>query len=283
MVGARRRRRIVLGAALALAAALVWWLKGPAHGAAQAPWRARGYLVAGVPLWLPPLSAPGHGGGWVGLAPTLARQVANAALGNPGRVHLLPLEPGQRAWAVRTGAADLVVAGVTAGGAAAAPAGTRLVGPYLVTPLALMVRRGHPVRTWTELDGSEVGVLAGRAALRKAVGPHTSYVVEAQEMPGLAVRGLALGRLRAIVGPLPVLRALAGYDPQLAVQTESALGVERFWVLVPDGSNALVPAIERAIATLPTGAALTQALDRWASEVALPGPRPLLTLPSGPA
>lgn len=266
-----------------LAASLVWWARGPARGAPAAPWRARGYLVAGVPLWLPPLAAPGHSGGWVGLGPTLARGLARAALGNPGRVHLLPLEPGQYLWALRSGSADVVLAAVAAAGPATAPVGTRLVGPYLVTPLALLVRRGHPLRAWAQLDGCEVGVLAGRAALRRVAGPHASYAVETADLPALAVRGLALGRLRTVVGPLPVLAAMARFDPQLAVQPEAALGVERYWALVPAGDAALVPALERAIAELPKGAALERAMARWIGEVALPAPRPLLTLPSGRA
>lgn len=274
-----RGRRLGLGVLLVLALAATWWLHGPARGAAQAPWRARGYLLVGVPLWLPPLAAPATDGRWVGLAPALARGVAQAAMGNPGRVQILPLEPGQTTWALGTGGADMVIAGH----AAAAPAGARLVGPYLVTPLALLVRRGQPLKAWAQLDGREVGVLAGRAALRKVAGPHASYVVEETDLPALAVRALALGRLRALVGPLPVLRAMAAYDPQLTVQTEAVLGVERYWVLVPAGAAALVPAVERAIAGLPAGEALERALALWASQAALPAPRPLLTLPSGAA
>ncbi len=278
-----RRRRLVLGGVLVLALAATWWLHGQARGAAQAPWRARGYLVAGVPLWLPPLSAPAPDGHWVGLAPELARGVAAAALGNPGRVHLLPLEPGQRMWAIRSGAADLVIADYGASTPDAARGGARLVGPYLVTPLALLVRRDQPLTAWAQLDGREVGVLAGRGALRRAAGPHASYVVEETDVPALAVRGLALGRLRALVGPLPVLAALSAYDPHLTVQSESALGEERYWVLVPAGADPLVPAVEKAIAALPRGAALDRALSLWANQAALPAPRPLLTLPPGPA
>ena len=279
----RRVRWAVAVCALVLAVGLSWWLYLPVRGAGRQSWAVRRYIVAGVPLFLPPFGAPRSGGGWVGLDVELARQVAQAALGNPGRVHVLPLEPGQRVWAVRTGAADIVMAGYSAGDPAAAPVGVRLIGPYLTAPLALLVRRGDPVRAWSQLDGREVGVLSGRTALRRAAGPSASYTVEETEVPGAAARGLALGHLRALVGPLPVLQALSGYDPALAVQQEPLLGSERYWVMVPGTAAALVPAVEKGIAALPQGAALQRLLTQWANAVALPAPRPLLTLYLAPA
>jgi len=296
-----RRRQVSLAAAAAGLALALLLLAGalhrPAHadGAALARIRRRGYLVVGVPLWLPPFGAPSRAGGWQGLDVALARGVAQALLGNALKVRFLPLLPGERRWAVQSGAADLVAAGfasvVPAGGAPpAAPAesGVRLVGPYFTEPLALLVRRGDPVRQWRDLDGRVVAVLpgsAGGAALVRVTGRRATPVLAEPGSAALAARGVALGRYRAVVGGLAVCRALAAYDPELSVQTVPELGREAYWVLVPEDAPELVDPVRRAAAALPSGAALQRRLAGWAAAAAEPSqsPPPFLTDPSATA
>jgi ABC-type amino acid transport substrate-binding protein len=251
--------------------------------------QARGYLIAGVPLWMPPFGAPARRGGWAGLDVALAREVAEVVLGDPGRVHLLPLTAGERVWAVRAGAADFVAAAYAADGPGEAPDGVVLLGPYFTDRLALAVRRGRPVQALDDLDGQVVGVLPGSlggAALRAAAGAAATPVLEEFVSAGAAARALAAGRLRALVGGEACLRALASLDPELAVQVFPGLGTERYWVLAPAGSPGLADAIARAVAALPRGAALTAALAAWsagADTPPLPAPAPaaVLTGPGG--
>ncbi len=264
-----------------------------ADGNVGARIRQRGYLIAGVPLWLPPFGAPGRGGGWQGLDVTLAHAVARALLGSPVKVHFLPLLPGERRWAVESGAADVVIAGFaslvpTPDGAVPVPpsgAGLRLVGPYFSEPLALLVRRGQPLRHWRELDGRIVAVLPGSAggdALLRAAGQRATPVLTQPSSAALAARGVALGEYRAVVGGLAVCRALAVYDPELSVQTLPELGREAYWVLVAPAASELVDPVRRAIATLPTGRTLQHLLAGWAAAAAQPplSPPPVLTAPS---
>ena len=238
-------------------------------------------LVVGVPLWLPPFGAPGRAGGWVGLDVEIARQTAGVLLGNPARARLLPLEPGERLWTLEHGGANMVSAAYVAPSSQATPPGMRLIGPYLSSPVALLVPRGQPLRSWAQLDGRELGVLGGEDRLRTLAGPAVHFLAEPLDAPGLAASQLALGRFRAVVGPLPVLTALARYDPALSVQRDAALGDERFWVLVPAADLALAQAVSRALALLPRGAAMDAALMTWTAEAS--GPPALLTLPGGGA
>lgn len=293
------RGRFLLGLLLAGFLLGLWALLLPprrparAEGAAITRIRERGYLIVGVPLWLPPFGAPARGGGWQGLDVALARGVAAAVLGNPLRVHFLPLLPGERRWAVEGGAADLVLAGfasaVPAGGAALPPsaAGVRLVGPYYSEPLALLVRRGQGVRAWGALDGAVLAVLPGSAGAagvaHAAAGRATPVVVEAADA-ALAARGLAIGRYRAVVCGLAICRALAGYDPGLTVQTLPGLGQEAYWALLPDGAPELAGPVRSAAAALPRGGALQRLLAVWAAGAAgPPAPPPVLTSPSSAA
>ena len=290
------RRGLLAGAvaatALAATAAAVWAASRPAAAAdpVLAAARRRGYLIAGVPLWLPPFGAPGRAGGWVGLDVAVARGAAAAALGSPERLHLLPLTPAQRLWALGGGGADLVAAAYAAPGTAppVLPAALAAVGPYFGEPLALLLRRGQGLAP-ADLDGRLVGVLpgsAGGAALRAAVGARAAPVLEELPSAALGARDLALGRLRAVVGGQAACRALAAYDPQLQAVAQPALGQESYWVLVPAAAPAIAAAARAALSGLPRGRALAQALAAWSAPVAnppLPHPERILTPPPQPA
>lgn len=280
------------GAAAALAAALlsllVFWTAGRAARTGDSALRAirqRGYLIAGVPLWTPPFGFPDRRGGWQGLDVSVARAVAAATLGNPEKVHFLPLSSGERLAAVQGGAADIVAAAYASAGAGppTVPPGVRPVGPYFTDSLVLLVRRGHAPRRLSDLDGTIVGVLPGSpagTALRAAAGPAGHPVLEETASAGLAARALALGQLSAVVGGAAQCRALAAYDPELQVQAAPALGQESYWVLVPADAPELAAAVRTAMVSLPRGQALVAALDAWsgaADNPPLPAPRALLT------
>ncbi len=265
---------------LALLVGTILWEFGRGVRAADpvlARARSRGSLIAGVPLWLPPFGAPVRQGGWAGLDVALARQVAEAALGSPEKAHMLPLTPGERLWAVRSGAADLVTAALPSGGAET-PSGLALVGPYFTDAVALLVRRARPVPALGALDGQVVGVLpggAGAAALRAAAGTGATPVLHEVEGAGVAAREVALGGLRAIVAGEAVCRALARFDAELRVQPLPVLGREAHYVLVQSGARELGEAVHRAIGALPRGGALAAALSAWAAGAEGPSlPRP---------
>ncbi len=297
------------GAAI-LALALATWAAVGAFGARQGRAaagaelqraRARGYVVVAVPLWAPPFGAPSRDGGWAGLDVALARGIAGGALGNPERVHLLPVTPGQRIWAARSGAADAVAAAYAAPGRTPPPLppGIDAVGPYHTEPVALLVRRGRPVASWRQLDGTVVGLLPGAAGGERlralaAAGPGAAArpVVEESLNAGQAAADLATGRLRAVLGGLSECGALAVHDPELRVQAAAGLGEQSYWVLVPAGDSGMRAAVRRAIDGLPRGPALRGALRLWAAAAAppplpapepAPGPAPLLTAPSAAA
>jgi ABC-type amino acid transport substrate-binding protein len=261
-----------LGATLLIVALALWLAPRPAVG--EGPWagiEARGFLVVGVPLWLPPFGAPGQDGGWQGLDVVLAHALAQQALGSPARVHLLPLPPGDRLWALQHGVVDAVAAAF-AGPAtgAAAPAGVERVGPYFQEPLVLLVRRGRGVGGPRALDGEAVGVLpGGRAAtaLQDAMAPWRAAVREVADLPAAAAE-LTRGRLRGVVLGQSVAAALAARDPELMVQPFPRLGQEAYWLLVPADAPRLVEAAQRAIASLPRGEALRAGLRRWAQDAA---------------
>ena len=293
----RRRPRLALAAVAAAVAAVLAMALWPvllhrhAHAgdATLARIRQRGYLIVGVPLWMPPFGAPSRAGAWQGLDVTLARGVAQALLGSPLQVHLLPLAPGERRWAVQSGAADLVAAAFAAPEGRGDPvpeagAGVRPVGPYYTEPLALLVPRQAPIRRWRDLDGRVVAVLPGGpggAALTRATAGRATPVWTETDSAAVAAREVALGHYRALVAGLAVARALAAYDPELAVQTPPGLGRVSYFALVPDDVPALGDAVRQAIAALPAGAALQRLLTVWAAGAASPrSPTPpVLTAP----
>ncbi len=267
----------------------VWAAAHAAHAAdpVLARARARGYLVAAVPLWLPPFGAQSRGGAWTGLDVLLARAVAEAVLGSPERVHFLPVTPAERLWAVRSGAADFVAAAFVSAGPEPG-LGLTLIGPYFTDPMALVVRRGQPVSRLADLDGQVVGVLPGSSggqALRAAAGTSATPVLQDMEGAGVAAHDLALGRLRALVGGSSVCRALAASDPEFRVQPMAALGRQSYYVVAPAQSPQLAAAIRQAIAALPRGGALAGALAAWSAGADVPPlPAPgLLTPPAAPA
>ena len=264
--------------ASALAVAVSLWVV-PRWGGASAGWeaiRARGVLVVGVPLWLPPFGAPSPAGPWQGLDVALARHLAAQVLGSPTRLRLLPLAADDRLWALGHGEVDAVAAAF-AGPAVPAPnalQGVQMIGPYFTEPLVLVVRRGAWVRGAARLDGEVVGVLAGgraAAALRLAMGARRAAVHEVGSA-ALAAAEVATGRLRALVVGRSVARALAAHDPELAVQALGGLGNESYWLLVPSGDSELAAAARRAIAALPRGRTLAARMRAWSRSVASPWP-----------
>ncbi len=264
--------------ASALAVAVSLWVV-PRWGGASAGWeaiRARGVLVVGVPLWLPPFGAPSPAGPWQGLDVALARHLAAQVLGSPTRLRLLPLAADDRLWALGHGEVDAVAAAF-AGPAVPAPnalQGVQMIGPYFTEPLVLVVRRGAWVRGAARLDGEVVGVLAGgraAAALRLAMGARRAAVHEVGSA-ALAAAEVATGRLRALVVGRSVARALAAHDPELAVQAWGGLGNESYWLLVPSGDSELAAAARRAIAALPQGRTLAARMRAWSRSVASPWP-----------
>lgn len=270
------RRFGALSVGLALSALLVW--AAPRLARASGGWariQARGYVVVGVPVWMPPFGAPSVTGAWQGLDVVLAHALAAEAAGGSGRVRLMPLSPDQRLWALGQGAADAVAAGFAApaGAPLTGPSlGVVMVGPYFTDALALLVRRRAPVPNPRALDGEPVGVLVGgrgAAALAAALGERRAAV---QEVPDAAagLRALAGGRLRALVLARSVALALADYDPALAVQAIPGLGTERYWLLVPAGDLRLVAAARRAVAALPRGRALQERLRAWGTHLETP-------------
>lgn len=274
---------------LLLLGVAVWAVAHPAHAADRvvARARARGYLVAAVPLWLPPFGAQSRGGAWSGLDVLLARGVAESVLGSPQRVHFLPVSPAERLWAVRSGTADFVAAAFVAPGPDAPP-GVTLIGPYFAEPLALVVRRGQPIGDLRNLDGQVVGVLSGSAgaqALRAAGGQGATPVLQEMDGAGAAARELAIGRVRALIGGLAVCRALARLDPELQVQASPSLGRQSYYVLVPDRAPDLAEAVRLAIRELPQGRALAAALGAWSVGADAPPPAgtALLTPPAAAA
>lgn len=282
----RRRAALALLLGAAAGAAALAAEVGHAQGGGQTPKRRRGYVVVGVPLWIPPFGAPARAGGWTGLDVALARGVAGVLFGNPERAHLLPLQPSQRLWAVTSGAAQVVAAAYAAPGDVAPrlPAGVRAVGPYYSEPVALMVRRGRPVAAWRDLDGEIVGLLpgaAGAGALREAAAAAgASPVLEEETAPGRAAADLALGRLRALLGGAAACRALAAYDPELRVEVAPAFGRQSYWALVGAAEPDVEAAVRRAIEALPRGPALAADLRAWAvAATGPPGPRPPLLTP----
>jgi ABC-type amino acid transport substrate-binding protein len=277
-------RRGALGAAAAACAAAALAVASGRGRAAPPP-----HPVVGVPLWAPPFGAPARGGGWVGLDVALARGVAAALAGSPAGGRRLPLEPGQRLWAVTSGAARVVAAAYASPGGAPPrlPAGVTPVGPYYAEPVAVVVRRGRPIASWRQLDGEVVGLLpgaAGAGALRAAAAAAGASPVLLEEPDaGRAAEGLALGRIRALLGGEAPCRALAAYDPELRAEPVPAFGFQSYWALAGPGEAAA--AARRAVAGLPRGAALASALRAWAAAAApppLPAP-PLLTPPPGAA
>ncbi len=263
-------------------------LPRPAHAGQAALERARrrGFLIVGVPLWLPPFAAASREGAWQGLDVALGRAVAAAALGSPFRVHFLPLTASEWAWAVQSGAADLVAAPFVAPvgrGRPAPPPGTALVGPYYAEPLALLVRRGHDVRGWRALDGAVVAVAPGSrgdGALRTASAGGALPVLVHPVSAAAAAFGVAMGRYRALLGGLALCQALAARDPELSVQTLPALGREAYWVLLPAAAVELVPPVRAAIASLPSGPRLRERLAAWGAGSAEP---PAGAADAGPA
>lgn len=258
---------------MAAVALLARALGAGAQTGAIARIRRRGYLVAGVPLWLPPFGAPAPGGGWTGLDAVAARAVATTVLGNPARAHLLPLAAGERRWAVRSGAADLVAAAFSAPDSGAGGQGIALVGPYFTDTLALLIRRDAPVRLWSGLDGRRLAVLpdsgAGRLVLA-AAGQQATPVVEEVVSAAVAAQAIALGDLRGLVAATAICQALTVYDRALTVQALSGLGLERYWVLVSAAAPDLAAAVRQGLTALPRGGQLRAALRHWAAEGAQP-------------
>ncbi len=268
-----RRRAVAAAGAMAAVALLARALGAGAQTGALARIRRRGHLVAGVPLWLPPFGAPAPGGGWSGLDAAAARAVAASVLGNPARAHLLPLTPGERRWAVRSGAADLVAAAFSAPDSGAGGQGVALVGPYFTDALALLVRRDAPARLWSGLDGQRLAVLTGSGAgrlVRAAAGRRATPVVEEVASAAVAAQAIALGDLRGLVAATVVCQALAVYDPALTLQTLPGVGLERYWVLVSAAAPDVAAAVRQGLETLPRGRQLRAALRQWAVEGAQP-------------
>lgn len=251
-------------------------------GAGRDAWSriaARGFLLAGVPLWLPPFGAPSRAGPWVGLDVALVCGLAAQVLGDPHRVRLLPVTADERLWVVRHGEVDVVAAAYAAAAAGrpvGPPEGVRLVGPYFTDRLALLVRRGARLASVRQLDGQAVGVLPGgaaAAALARALRGAGLAAVHEVGGAGLGMREVTVGRLRALVAGRAVLAALATYDPALAVQELPGLGGESYWMLLGDGAAAgdrLEAAAHRTIAALPRGRALQVLLRGWSAAAADP-------------
>jgi polar amino acid transport system substrate-binding protein len=276
-VRATRRRAAFAAAALLLAPAAAWLTPRLAAALRHAEVVRRGYLVVGVPLWMPPFGAPAPSGGWVGLDVAVAQALAEEALGSRQRLHLLPLPPADRLWALAHGEADAVAAafaGPAPGSAVQAPPGVALVGPYFADALRLLVRRGAWVAGPRSLDGQVVGVLGGgrgAAAAAAWLAPYRAVLRPLPDAPA-ALRDLGTGRVRAVVGATVALSALARYDPELAVQGRPVLGEETFWIALRAEDAWLVAAARRALGRLPRGRALLARLRAWSTAPAPPWP-----------
>lgn len=251
-------RRVV---ALGIVVLLGMWTAGCGRAAhALGP---RGYLVAGVSLWLPPFGFPTPGG-WSGLDVALARSLGQVVYGDPHRVHLLPLAPGDRRWVLAHGEVDVVIA------AFAHPAahldGADLVGPYYTAPLQLLVRAAESGAPWGFLDGTLIGYLEGGQApaivtTALPAGVHPVFMPFASA--AAAAADLASGRIAALAAPGPTCQALAGRDGQLRVRALPGAPDEPYWVLVRPGDGGLAADVARAIALLPRGVALRRQVTAW--------------------
>lgn len=210
--------------------------------------RSRGYLVAAVAQDRPPFgSLSSLDGRPVGFDVDLARALAVALVGPATDVRFVAPSAAVRA--------NLVF------GQAPGPETTRA---YYTARLGILVKRGSPVTGLLGLDGRLLGVVEGSPADARVIEAATQ--AGARPVPEFfpayppALAALGEGRVEALAGELPVLRALRGLDPNTRI-VAAGFGDAGYAIGAPaELLPAVAAALDRLLADEP---AWQRRLRRW--------------------
>ncbi len=209
--------------------------------------QARGYLIVAVREGWRPLSFLNEDGALVGLEVDIARQLAQAVLGNPDAVVFQVVSNLDRIPAVLEDRADLAIAGLTI-----TPERMRLVSfslPYYLDGAGFLVRDAEFTRL-QQLQRQRVGLLQGSSLV-----PSVRHILPQAELIPLATyqegfTQLSRGQVDAFAGDVTVLVGWQQDHPGYALLPALA-SAEPLAIALPKGTqfNPLRTVVNEALAT----------------------------------
>ncbi|HEY9876979.1 MAG TPA: transporter substrate-binding domain-containing protein [Leptolyngbyaceae cyanobacterium] len=193
----------------------------------------RGYLTVAVKDNLQPLGFRDEAGNLVGLEIDIARQLAQALLGSPDAVVLLPVSNPDRLAAVLEDRVDIAIAGISM-----TPARMRLVSfsvPYYLDGTALISRDAN-LRELRDVRRAEIAVLdnSDTIATVRYLLPGTALVgVKSYEQ---ALEALESGEADAFAGDVTILTGWVQEYPEYHLLPD-LLSAEPLAVVIPKGTQ----------------------------------------------
>lgn len=223
--------------------------------------RARGYLIVAVKDNRRPLGFLDENGQLVGYEIDIARQLADALLGDAEAVELRPVANDDRLAAVLSGEVDVAIAGL-----AVTPARERIVSfsvPYYLDGTGLITRL-PTIRTVQDLTRRTIAVLSASDAV-----PAVGYLLPQANLLGVesyhaAHESLERDRADAFAGDITILTGWQQADPSYRLLPE-VLTVAPLAIALPKGNQhaELRRAINAALVTWHNDGWLEERATAW--------------------
>ncbi|WNG88568.1 glutamate ABC transporter substrate-binding protein [Mycobacterium sp. ITM-2016-00317] len=207
-------------------------------GSSMARIQARGRLIAGVDqnTFMFGFRDP-RSGQLVGFDIDLAREIARAVFGEPGRIELQVVDAGQRELALQSGQVDVVVRTFSITCERKRNVGFSAV--YFYANQRILARKGSGIDGTADLSGKRVCAVAGTTSLGRifALRPRPTLIGVTSWTDCLLMQ--QQGQIDAISTDDVVLAGLAAQDPAVDV-VGASLGVEPYGVGVRRGDDDVI-------------------------------------------
>jgi len=236
--------------------------EGLPEGSTMAAIRARGRLIVGVSADTYLLGARNPLTGQIeGFDIDLAKQVAEAILGNENAIQLVVITAADRIPALQQGRVDIVVRNMTMNCARWQDVAFSQV--YYQSGQKLLVRRGSPIKSLDETSGVKVCAPKGTTTYTNLTRLAPSAVaVGADNHTGCLVL-FQQGDVDAITGDDTVLAGLAAQDPYAVVTDAPAVTEEPYGVATNIAAVDLVRFVNQVLEAMRADGRWTAMYNRW--------------------
>jgi len=253
---------------LAFATGVAWLAAAPASARAADRLdeaKARGKLLSSVWKDGRPFSALDDKGQPSGFDVDIARQLAKALFGDPGKVEFVPVTPASRFEDLRGGKIDLLFTTTILPERAETMDFSQ---PYFMSGHVLLVRKDSPVTRVEELDGKTAIIVPGTSGAK-----YTAELAPgAQRLqvgsPAEAIRALKEGRADGWLGDDIYFFTLAKKEPELKVTGLPPVKPGPYGIAARKGSPQLLAVVNEELARMQRDGTYDRLLQQWFGDMA---------------
>ena len=176
--------------------------------------KSRGYLTVGVKTDTRPFGYIENGKN-VGFDIDIAKYIAKDILHDSNKVKFIQVTPSNRLYKLNSGEVDIVIATMTISPERAAI--IKFSKPYFVAGQAILVKKGSAIKTLSDLENKNIGVLYGSTAEKNIRMLVPSIDILGYKTYNEAYTALKAGRISAITSDDTIIRHYALSDSSVKI------------------------------------------------------------------